>query len=182
MKNNGIENSVSSAVLQLRHATMTDLPAIHALFVQAQAYMFREGNIEQWRRLPARSVLEADIAKNELYVYTQSVAGEEVLEGTFVLQQGSVPAYEKIEQGTWPTKGPYVSLHRVVSSGHVKRLFDRMCAYAFTMADEVRIDTHEKNISMRRALRRNGFTYCGIIHLPDGGARRAYIGFYKEIS
>lgn len=182
MKEHRPKHSEPSDILQLRHATTADLPMLTELFARAQTYMFQEGNTEQWRSLPARSLLASDIAKNELYVYTQSVDGEEVLEGAFALQQGSCPAYEKMEAGAWPTKGPYVSLHRVVSSGRVKRLFDRICAYAFTMADEVRIDTHEKNRSMRRALQRNGFTYCGIIHLPDGSARRAYIGFCKEIS
>jgi hypothetical protein len=38
----------------------------------------------------------------------------------------------------------------------------------------LRIDTHQGNIVMRRMLEKQGFTYCGVIHLPSGAPRVAY--------
>ena len=38
----------------------------------------------------------------------------------------------------------------------------------------VRVDTHEGNIPMRKMLEKNGFEYCGTIHLLDGQPRVAY--------
>ena len=38
----------------------------------------------------------------------------------------------------------------------------------------LRIDTHRGNAVMRRMLEKNGFKYCGIIHLEDGDERLAF--------
>ena len=38
----------------------------------------------------------------------------------------------------------------------------------------LRVDTHEKNIAMRRAILRQGFSYCGMIRAEDGTLRLAF--------
>ena len=38
----------------------------------------------------------------------------------------------------------------------------------------IRIDTHEKNVSMRRMVEKNGFKKTGIIYVKDGSPRYAY--------
>ncbi|WP_455539180.1 hypothetical protein [Terrisporobacter sp.] len=38
----------------------------------------------------------------------------------------------------------------------------------------IKIDTHEKNISMQNLLKKNNFEYCGIVYLEDGGKRVAF--------
>ena len=38
----------------------------------------------------------------------------------------------------------------------------------------IRVDTHEGNIPMRKMLEKQGFVYCGVIHLADGSPRVAY--------
>ena len=38
----------------------------------------------------------------------------------------------------------------------------------------IRIDTHEKNASMRRMVEKNGFKKTGIIYVEDGSPRYAY--------
>lgn len=38
----------------------------------------------------------------------------------------------------------------------------------------MRIDTHENNTPMRRALEKSGFRYCGIIRIFNGDARIAF--------
>ena len=38
----------------------------------------------------------------------------------------------------------------------------------------IKVDTHEQNIPMQNLLKKNGFEYCGIIYLEDGGKRVAF--------
>ena len=38
----------------------------------------------------------------------------------------------------------------------------------------IRIDTHEDNIVMQKAIAKNGFHKCGIIYTDDGSPRIAY--------
>ena len=38
----------------------------------------------------------------------------------------------------------------------------------------MRIDTHEGNKSMQRAIEKSGYTYCGHIYLENGDLRLAY--------
>lgn len=46
--------------------------------------------------------------------------------------------------------------------------------YGFSVADNIRIDTHRSNTLMQRALAHAGFSYRGIIFLPNGDERLAY--------
>ena len=46
--------------------------------------------------------------------------------------------------------------------------------FAFTMTDNIRIDTHRDNQTMRRLLARYGFIECGIIYLANGDERLAF--------
>ena len=43
-----------------------------------------------------------------------------------------------------------------------------------SIQEAYQIDTHKDNIPMQRVLLRNGFVYCGIIHLENGDERIAY--------
>ena len=38
----------------------------------------------------------------------------------------------------------------------------------------IKIDTHEQNLGMQHILRKNGYTYCGVIYVEDGTKRLAY--------
>jgi RimJ/RimL family protein N-acetyltransferase len=40
--------------------------------------------------------------------------------------------------------------------------------------NSIRVDTHKENKSMQKLLKKNGFTYCGIIYLVDGNERAAF--------
>ena len=53
----------------IRLAKMQDLPAIEKVYAAARAYMAASGNPHQWGDgHPARSILENDIEKGDLYV------------------------------------------------------------------------------------------------------------------
>ena len=47
-------------------------------------------------------------------------------------------------------------------------------AYAKNFYQYIRIDTHEKNLPMQKALLKQGFTHRGTIYIADGTARMAF--------
>ena len=46
--------------------------------------------------------------------------------------------------------------------------------YCRSLVPEIRMDTHEKNLSMQQACERLGFQRCGVIYVADGTPRIAY--------
>ena len=81
---------------------------------------------------------------------------------------------------TWK-KEEYLVLHRFAVKKEVQRqgIASRMIEEAKKMAVSqkifsIRIDTHEKNVRMRRFLEKNQFEERGVIYLKDGNPRIAY--------
>ncbi len=154
-----------------------DKKQVISLWREAQAY-FREQEIDQWQDgYPDEACLDLDVAKGSSYVLED--AGR-VIATAFISFDGE-PDYLHIE-GKWITDGPYGVIHRVAVAGEAKGrgLAGRLVEEAVSMCREqgvqgLRVDTHQDNRSMRRMLTKNGFTYCGIIHLTrDGAPRVAY--------
>ena len=154
----------------IRKTTADDLDALRDLFAQGRAFMVKSGNSVQWKDgHPLREMVESDIAQDKSYV---CVENDRII-GSFVLQFGDDPTYAMI-QGEWKNNLPYATMHRVVSDGTYPRLFDEMVRWSFDKLNNLRADTHELNWPMQKALLRNGFVYCGIIHVADGTPRLAY--------
>lgn len=155
---------------EVRSARMSDLKTIETLYAHARAFMAASGNPGQWGSTnpPTFRLLE-DIARENLYVLTEKGA----IHGVFALIPGEDPTYRSIENGAWNYDEPYATLHRVAGDGSGGILAAAL-AYAETNYRYLRIDTHEKNHPMRRAIARAGFSYCGIIHIADGTPRMAF--------
>jgi len=161
--------------LQLRPAASTDLPELLDLFDQARRFMRESGNPDQWKSgYPDASTLLSDIDAAHLYVITRSADhAPDSICGAFALIPGQDPTYARID-GQWLREAPYVTLHRCVSDGSVRGLFDMMVDFAAIFGVDIRIDTHERNLPMQRAILRNGFRCCGTIYLANGAPRLAY--------
>ena len=163
--------------MQIRIAKTEDLPAIMALYEQAKRYMKQTGNPTQWAgAYPQPERVRADMEKGQCHVCVENGR----IEGVFTLIFGEEPTYRVIEQGAWPDEKPYATLHRMASSGRVPRVSDACFSYAKARFARLRVDTHRDNGPMRRAIERNGFVYCGVIHVQDGSARLAYQFTGKE--
>ena len=70
-------------------------------------------------------------------------------------------------------------MHRVASDGRIKGVFNRIFDFALKKMDElgifnIRIDTHEDNLTMRAILKKHGFKKCGLVNFKYGGERIAY--------
>jgi len=147
-----------------------DLDAILEVYAAARKFMRAHDNPTQWKGgYPYREILQEDIAKGQLYMVMQ----EETICGVFALIPGIDPTYGYIE-GAWHCDEPYAAIHRVASSGKVKGVLSACVAFCAKQCPHLRIDTHEDNYVMQRALEKLGFAKCGIIYLETGDPRIAY--------
>lgn len=156
--------------LTVRPATPADLDALEAIYRAARAVMAATGNPTQWGTThPARSQLEADIARGQLFLLCR----DGVPHGAFALVPGPDPTYRVI-RGAWRSDAPYATIHRLGSDGRCHGIFGAAVAFAAARWPHLRIDTHADNRIMQTLIPRAGFAYCGIIHLEDGSPRLAY--------
>lgn len=155
--------------MKIRHALTADLPVLGELFTNAKRFMASKGNPDQWEEGYPHCVLGRDIDRNQLYVCEE----DGHIYAAFVMAVGEDPTYQIID-GAWKNDRPYVTLHRIASTGEKRGMMDVIVSWAFEQCANVRGDTHELNLPMRNAFVRNGFEYCGTIWVEDGTPRMAF--------
>ncbi len=154
----------------IRQSTGEDIPRLQEIFAAAREFMTMTGNPHQWGAdYPGVELLLEDIASGDSYV---CMKGERIV-GTFVLRGGDDPTYAVIN-GAWLNDLPYATIHRIASSGEVKGIMHLAMEFALQRHKNIRIDTHRDNIVMQNAIRKEGFTYCGIIYCWNGSERLAF--------
>ncbi len=97
-----------------------------------------------------------------------------LLVATFLLRGRDDPTYARIENGAWLNSEPYATIHRIAGNGKVHGVLHAAIEFALQQYDNIRIDTHRDNRVMQRAVRKEGFRYCGIIYCWSGDERLAY--------
>lgn len=153
----------------IRKAVGEDLPEILKIYENARRFMAENGNPNQWGKTnPPRHTLERDIQLGQLYV----VVREGKIRGVFAFIPGVDPTYGYID-GAWRSDQPYAAIHRVASDG-VGGILAEAVEFGWEMIHHLRIDTHEDNWVMQRAIERAGFHKCGVIYLENGSPRIAY--------
>ena len=157
--------------MNVRHAKRDELTTILSIYEQARTYMREQGNPTQWSGgYPDEAILKDDISKNQLYVCEE----EGVILGVFCYFFGNDPTYLRIFDGNWLNDAPYGVLHRIAVSAHRKGVASFCFDFCFSKCQNLKIDTHRDNVPMQKSLVKNGFSYCGIIHVEDGTPRFAY--------
>lgn len=158
-------------VVVIRRSHPGDIFTILDLLALARATMRRRGNDVQWPvGIPRPVDVERDIVLGQSYL----VEGEGVPIATFCLQTHEEPTYASIYLGGWPHARPYATIHRLASDGR-HRGIGRVCVdFCAARHQTLRADTHPLNYHTIRLLLDSGFSYCGIIYLPDGTPRAAY--------
>ena len=167
--------------MQLLKAETQHLDQMTELVDMARVQIKRLG-FNQWQTgYPPKELLEEDIRQGRAFLAEEGG----IIMGMFVYQTFPDPSYAQID-GRWLTEGDdYASVHRVCVSDACKGrgVAGWMMAQAFSMARQdrfcsVRIDTHEENLPMQRALSKAGFQRCGVIRLiggpEDGDPRIAF--------
>lgn len=154
----------------VRNASWEDLPRIEQIYADARRFMAETGNPHQWgNTTPVTSLLEDDIRKGLLYV----MVSDGIIHGVFYFYIGADPTYGSIEDGNWLSDAPYGTIHRIAGDGSGGMLATAV-AFGKKKINHLRIDTHEDNKIMQRAIAKQGFSRCGIIHLANGSPRIAY--------
>ena len=150
----------------IKKAEVKDLAKLDMIYEAARRYMRESGNPDQWgMSYPGEDILLNDIANAVLYT-------DEEFNFAFVLM-GEEEAYRDIYGGSWLNDKPYITIHRVAGNGKVKGVFSKVFEYSLMKMKEaglsnIRIDTHEKNLTMQKALARQGFVRCGLVRLREG--------------
>ncbi len=156
----------------IRKSTLADLPVILDLRDQAREIMRSYGNVYQWPDgYPRDDMFLKDIELGGSHVMLDE-RGEVV--GTFALIPSPEVTYHVISDGQWLDDAPYHVIHRIASTPESHGILDALLDYCERQVDNIRIDTHEANIIMRKGLERHGYQYCGIIHLLNGDERLAF--------
>ena len=153
-----------------RKTRLADVDAAVEIYRVAREFMHSSGNPNQWVGRPGREDILGDIANGCSYV---CVDGEEIV-GVFFFRLGVDKTYLEIEGGEWINDEPYGTIHRIAVKHRGRGIADFIYNYAFNIRQNIRIDTHRDNLPMQRSLAKNGFCYCGIIHIESGEERLAY--------
>lgn len=151
----------------IRKATLEDLKEIEKLYYIAVKHMIEEGNDNQWTDYKS---FEAGVIKyinsGSFYVYYKN----EELVGMFALIYGIDITYNVIRNGKWINDEPYATIHKIATKYYRKHIASDILEYIIEDITSkniynIRIDTHEKNVSMRKFLEYYNFKYCGIISI-----------------
>lgn len=158
--------------LEIRHTTEADIARILQIFDAARRFMVSVGNTTQWQNgYPNSSVVRSDMEKGNSYV---CCTADGTVVATFCFAPSPDPTYATIYDGHWLNDAPYHVIHRMASDGSVRGVGDVIIAWCRQRDENLRVDTHADNRVMQRLAERNGFVWCGIIHLADGSPRIAY--------
>ncbi|MDE6287245.1 MAG: GNAT family N-acetyltransferase [Muribaculaceae bacterium] len=159
-------------MIKIRKSTPDDIDGIMTCYEHARQYMRASGNDMQWiNGYPSREVVESDIHSGVSYVGVDSDGN---IEMAFAFILGDDPTYEVIENGAWLNDLPYGTIHRIGSTGKYRGMLKLCVDYCLSIIDNIRLDTHEVNFTMRNAAERLGFVPCGTIYCYDGTPRLAY--------
>lgn len=157
-------------MLKIVKASERQLFEIMKIYESARDFMRSNGNSNQWiNGYPQPEVIEKDISNGNLYL----VMSDNVIAGVFCFIIGKDPSYKTI-QGNWLNNDKYGTIHRLASAGNIKGVANASLGYCLKRINNIRLDTHSDNHVMQRWILKNGFQYCGIIHVDDGSPRLAY--------
>jgi hypothetical protein len=165
--------------MEIRAATIDDLPRLMELYDAARGFMRRCGNHVQWvGGYPRRETIAAGIAAGEQYVCVTDppvdLPGH--IAATFWFAVGPEPTYAEIADGPGWSDGdrPYGVVHRLASDGSVSGVGAVCLEWSLEKCGNLRVDTHSSNTVMQNLLRRLGYTRRGVITLADGTPRDAF--------
>ena len=153
--------------MNIRLANTSDTNRIFEIYEYARAYMKAQGNPYQWGDdRPEKSLTKDDIKNQRCYV----MEDDGHIFACFVFTIG----FEKAYEAKFPSKVEYGVIHRVASDKSKRGIVELIVDFAKEKVNFLRIDTHEDNKTMQRAIERQNFKRLGIIYLEDGSPRILY--------
>ena len=163
--------------MEVRRSNKEDIKEILNIFSKAREYMIANGNKDQWiNGYPSKEIIEEDINNKNSYLI---IDNNEIV-GTFSFIIGIDETYKRIINGNWHKENIiYGTIHRLASNNKRKGISKVCFDYCSSKINYLRIDTHENNISMKKAILKYGFKECGNIFVKNGSIRTAY-DYYRE--
>lgn len=156
--------------MYFRKTIPSDFPAIFQIYESSVSFMKEKGNPNQWKNIEdIKNRVGDDVKKGISHV----LVDEGEIQAVFTLLETPDPTYQTIE-GKWIDDSPYFTIHRIAVKEHNKGYASACFRYAYLQNKHIRIDTHEENLPMGKLIEKEGFTYCGKIHIEDGSPRLAY--------
>lgn len=163
-------------MMEVRRSEYEDINDILNIIDEGKSY-FKSKGIDQWQKgYPNRDVILHDIETKTSYVLVDS----DKIIGTMRFAIEEDPDYGYIE-GKWLSRDKYGVIHRIAVSnaqkgrGYASILIRHSLELCKQYgAHSLRIDTHEKNLSMQRLIHKNGFQECGIVYIQKTEKRIAY--------
>lgn len=163
--------------MKFQKAVEKDIKNIMNIIEQAQSY-FKEQGINQWQdNYPNLETIKSDVDSGASYILLK----ENNIIATAAVSFSGEKTYESIYDGKWLTNGEFTVIHRIAVDNNYKGL--GIASEIIKNVEKlslnkgirsIKVDTHEENISMQNLLRKNGFSYCGVIYLEDRSKRIAF--------
>lgn len=163
--------------MKFQKAVEKDIKNIMNIIEQAQSY-FKEQGINQWQdNYPNLETIKSDVDSGASYILLK----ENNIIATAAVSFSGEKTYESIYDGKWLTNGEFTVIHRIAVDNNYKGL--GIASEIIKNVEKlslnkgirsIKVDTHEENISMQNLLRKNGFSYCGVIYLEDKSKRIAF--------
>ncbi|RBQ00131.1 N-acetyltransferase [Bifidobacterium xylocopae] len=166
---------------------MDDVAAVTSVLDRARQAMVEAGNPNQWgSKYPDSETITGDIQGGHAILLVDDAAADpsategasyrrpemderrgehERVIGVFALFDEPDPFYSRID-GAWLDDDPYMTIHRMASSGLAKGVAGDMLDWCMRHYSNVRVDTGYKNHAMQHILEAHGFTRCGEIAMP----------------
>ncbi len=160
-----------------RKAVLTDLPQAWSLVDAARNNMIAIGRKQWTRQYPNMEILARDIDE-EAACILEDESGRILAYGAVYLN--AEPVYDNIE-GEWLSDGDYLVIHRLAvhpeleRRGYASEFFRRVESMALSLdIHSVKVDTNYDNVGMLHILESRGYHFCGLVHFPVNGERRAF--------
>ncbi|MGO4929381.1 GNAT family N-acetyltransferase [Fundicoccus sp. Sow4_D5] len=166
--------------MKIRHTVKEDIERILEIFEHGRQVQLKTGNPNQWRKgHPGRELVMKDLMAGFSYVCVvdekdQTDLPVGTIVATFAALEGEDPTYTTVEGGQWLNDAPYVTIHRISTSGQLKGTGQHCMQWVIDHYNNIKIDTHHLNQPMIHVIEKFGFKYCGVIYVGDGTARNAY--------
>ena len=153
----------------MRVAMPADIPAMMKVIASARQFLGAQG-IDQWQgTYPDQAAIEQDIATGigRVLIVDGRVAG------VAALVVGPDPHYLRIDGAGWLADVPYLAVHRFALDGirgkQLSRVFfSNIMSEAYRRGfDDLRVDTHAKNVIMQHAITGMGFDFRGIVYMDE---------------
>ena len=166
--------------MKIRQTVVEDIERILEIFEYGRQVQLATGNLNQWRKgHPGRDLLLKDLANGFSYVCVVDENDETELAigsivASFAASEGEDPTYFELEGGAWLNEAPYVTVHRISTSGEIQGAGQFCMQWVIDRYDNVKIDTHALNQPMIHVIEKFNFKYCGIIYVGDRSPRNAY--------